>query len=150
MDTITKEEVAGAFSEWVEANSNWDFERLWRFEASGIGFGYRTAAARRMGSITEDDFRRVGEEAKGRMNRYRMETETLRTAVDGDLGLAWGWYVEDFQEKGLPPERARVRFTQAMRKDADGWRVVIFHRDIQPYAEDGQYPRSLTAVEEVP
>lgn len=58
--------------------------------------------------------------------------------------MAWGSYIEEFQEKGGPPERAHARFSQVMRKDDAGWRILTFHRDIQPFGEDGRYPKALT------
>ena len=55
-----------------------------------------------------------------------------------------GVFTEDFQEKGRPPEYARVRFSSTLSKEARGWQVLMFHRDIQPFEEDGTYPRELT------
>jgi ketosteroid isomerase-like protein len=143
---ITKEDVAGAMRDWVEANNAQDLSRLRSLEPEAIGFGYRTLNARLMGAISDDEFFGLMKEFNNNLGRYRMEMESLQTAVAGDVGLAWSFYVEDFQEKGMPPERVRVRFTQAMSKDASGWKVLQFHRDVQPFDEDGRYPRSLTAV----
>ena len=55
-------------------------------------------------------------------------------------------YIEEFQEKGRPPERARVRFSKVLTKGARGWQVLLYHRDIQPFNDDGSYPRALTVV----
>jgi hypothetical protein len=80
------------------------------------------------------------------MEYYRVQLEDLQTSVTGDIGLAWGVFIEEFQEKGRPPERARVRFSQVLIKGARGWQVLLFHRDIQPFIEEGLYPRTLTVV----
>jgi hypothetical protein len=64
----------------------------------------------------------------------------------GEVGLAWGVYLEQFQEQGHPPERARVRFSKVLTKGPRGWQVLLYHRDIQPFTDDGRYPRSLTVV----
>jgi ketosteroid isomerase-like protein len=80
------------------------------------------------------------------MDSYRLELEDLQTSVTGDIGLAWGVYIEEFQEKGRPPERARVRFSKVLTKGARGWQVLLYHRDIQPFNDDGSYPRALTVV----
>ena len=67
-----------------------------------------------------------------------------------DVGCAWGRHVEEFQEKGRPPERARVRRTKVLMKGAHGWQVLLYHRDIQFFGDDGRYPRSLTIVSPAP
>ena len=68
----------------------------------------------------------------------------------GEIGLAWGVYIEAFQEQGHPPERARVRFSKVLTKGPHGWQVVLYHRDIQPFTEDGRYPRALTGISPTP
>jgi ketosteroid isomerase-like protein len=80
------------------------------------------------------------------MEYYRVQLEELQTSVTGEVGLAWGVFIEEFQEEGRPPERARVRFSQVLTKGARGWHVLLFHRDIQPFTEAGRYPRTLTVV----
>jgi hypothetical protein len=62
--------------------------------------------------------------------------------------LAWpgGAFLEQWQEKGRVPEQARVRFSKVLTRGAQGWQVVLYHRDIQPFADDGRYPRELTIL----
>jgi hypothetical protein len=38
--------------------------------------------------------------------------ENFETAVVGDMGLAWGTFLEQWQEHGRPPEQALVRFSK--------------------------------------
>jgi ketosteroid isomerase-like protein len=84
------------------------------------------------------------------MDAYRLEPEELQTAVIGEVGLAWGVYLEQFQERGRPPERAQVRFSKVLTKGARGWQVLLYHRDIQPFTDEGRYPRALTVVSPTP
>jgi ketosteroid isomerase-like protein len=72
--------------------------------------------------------------------------EDFETAVVGDMGLAWGTFLEQWQEKGRPPEQARVRFSKVLARGTQGWQMVLYHRDIQPFADDGRYLRALTVV----
>jgi hypothetical protein len=54
--------------------------------------------------------------------------------------------MEKWQEKGHLPEQARVRFSKVLTKGARGWQVLLYHRDIQPFTDEGRYPRTLTMV----
>jgi ketosteroid isomerase-like protein len=134
--------------EWADAFTRGDFERLWQFECESVEFGYRSNSARPMAELGHDQYLGFYRGFFDTFETFRMTFESLETAVSGQLGMAWGWFIEDFQHKGVAPERARVRFSQTMRKDEDGWKILLFHRDIQPFDEDGRYPRSLTATKE--
>ncbi|MGE3073639.1 MAG: ester cyclase [Dehalococcoidia bacterium] len=145
---ITKDDVAVAVQAWIAAINEPDIAAICAMDATGHGFGYRTSAPRDMSSTSIDKYR---EFMRGFYDRHKgivTTLEELRTAVDGDIGLAWGVYTEEFQLPERPPERARVRFSQSMRRDADGnWRFLLFHRDIQPFADDGRYPLELNTRE---
>ena len=82
----------------------------------------------------------------GQLEYFHLELNTLHTTVAGDVGLAWGVYVEELQEKGRPPERARVRYTFTLMQEANGWKILLYHRDIQPFDAHGWYPRTLSTV----
>ncbi|GAB4325324.1 MAG: hypothetical protein Kow0010_07710 [Dehalococcoidia bacterium] len=142
--TITREEVAQAARDWADAFNSRDLDRLWGMECDAVGFGYRSRDARPMARLGREGHRAANEGFFHAVDHYRLEFDTLETDVAGDLGFAWGWYTEEFQHKGQPPERARVRFSQVMQKEGAGWKVLLFHRDIQPFGDDGRYPRSLT------
>ena len=143
---ITKEEVAEAVRAWCTAWHTRDIQTIIAMEAQAGGFGFR-ALARRDHAVQGEGARvQVLERFFGQMDAYRLEPEDLQTAVTGEIGLAWGVYIEEFQEKGRPPERARVRFSKVLTKGARGWQVLLYHRDIQPFNEAGSYPRALTAV----
>ena len=73
--------------------------------------------------------------------------EELHTWSEGEVGIAWGIVNEEFQRKGQPPEKAKVRITLTFKKDSEGWHQIMYHRDIQPFRENGQYPIELTKAE---
>jgi ketosteroid isomerase-like protein len=143
---MTKEEVAVAVRAWCQAWHTRDIETLLVMEAPSFGFGFRPFTPRDHVAEGQTGQRERLERFFGRMDSYSLVPEAFETAVAGDLGLAWGVFIEEFQEKGHPPERARVRFSKVLAKDAQGWQVVLYHRDIQPFAEDGRYPKSLTVI----
>ena len=75
------------------------------------------------------------------MDYYSVVPEEFETAVTGDFGMAWGTFVEEFQHNGQRPERALVRFSNVMTKGPEGWRVLLYHRDIQPLPKRAFTPR---------
>jgi hypothetical protein len=73
------------------------------------------------------------------MDYYRVELNDLQTKVDGNIGLAWGFYTEHFKRKGHAPEEIRIRFTRALRFDQGNWQTLLHHADIQQFDEKGNY-----------
>jgi len=144
---ITKEEVAEAVRAWCAAFHTRDIQTIIAMEPRVVGFGFRELAHRDHAALGEGGYwlQRL-EGFFGRMDYYRLELEDLQTSVTGDIGFAWGVYIEEFQEKGRPPERARVRFSKVLTKGASGWQVLLYHRDIQPFNAEGRYPTTLTVV----
>jgi ketosteroid isomerase-like protein len=145
--TTTPQEVAEAVRAWCAAWNSRDLKAILGFEARGGGFGFRPLARRDHAALGEAAYLETLQRFFDQMVYQRVELEDLQTSAMGDVGLAWGTYIETFQEKGQPPERARVRFSKVLTRHADGWRVLLYHRDIQPFGADGRYPRSLTVVE---
>ncbi len=143
---MTKEEVAEAVREWCGAWHAGDIQTIITMEAQAGGFGFRELARRDHAAYGEGAYLQRLEQLFGQWDYYRLEFEDLQTSVTGDIGLAWGVFIEEFQEKGRPPERARVRFSLVLTKGARGWQVLLYHRDIQPFNDDGSYPRALTVV----
>ncbi len=104
------------------------------------GFGFRTKAVRTHNNLADDVRRQRLEAWFDKMEHYEIEVEDLQVSVVSDIGLAWGFHVEDFQVKGRPPERIRVRFSGTYRRAEDGqWQKLFFHRDIQDFDENGRY-----------
>jgi ketosteroid isomerase-like protein len=148
--SITKEDVANAVRQWCTAWHTRDIPTILAMEAQAGGYGFRPLARRDHAARSEADSRQILERFFDRMDDYRLEPEELQTSVIGEIGLAWGIYIETFQEEGHPPERARVRFSKVLTQGPQGWQVLLYHRDIQPFADDGRYPRALTVVPPTP
>ena len=142
--SITKEEVAEVIREYMAAYDDHDIETIVAMGAREVGFGFRRIAWRDWDSLGERARFAENEQFFGEMDYYHLNLEDLQTSVSGDIGLAWGVFIEDFQVKGRPSERARVRFSHALVKGERGWQVLLFHRDIQPFDEEGYYPTELT------
>ena len=143
---ITKEEVAEAVRAWCHAWHTRDIETLLVMEAPSFGFGFRPFTPRDHVIAGEAGRSEKFERFFGRMDAYSLVPEDVETAVVGEVGLAWGTFLEMWQDKGQPPEQARVRFSKVLTRGAQGWQVLLYHRDIQPFADDGRYPKALTVV----
>jgi hypothetical protein len=87
-------------------------------EARAVGFGFRPWAWRDHLARSEDDYAPVLTRFFGQMDDYSLQPEDFQTSVTGEIGLAWGVYLEQWQEKGQPPEQARVRFSKVLTKGA--------------------------------
>jgi ketosteroid isomerase-like protein len=140
---MTKEDVAEVVRTWCHAWHTRDIETLVAMEAQAVGFGFRPFAPRNHIARGQADQRERLGQFFGRMDSYSLVPEDFETAVAGDVGMAWGTFIEKWQEKGQPPEQARVRFSKVLIKGAQGWQVLLYHRDIQPF-EEGRYPKTLT------
>jgi len=57
--------------------------------------------------------------------------------------MAWGTFIEKWQDKGQPPEQARVRFSNVFIKGAQGW---MSDNDLQALAAAAQDRPSLEEV----
>ena len=147
---ITPEDVADAVRQWCTAWHTRDIPTILAMEAQAGGYGFRPLARRDHAARTEAEYRQNLERFFGQMASYSLQPEDIQTSVIGEIGLAWGVYLEAFQEQEHPPERARVRFSKVLTRGPRGWQVVLYHRDIQPFTEDGRYPRTLTAVSPTP
>lgn len=106
-------------------------ERITRADSGGTGFGYRSREPR----AERPQERRVSQvraflEA---LDYFRITIDQIQTSVDGDVGLAWGFFTEEFQRKGGTPQKVSVRFTETLRRDGQGWRRLLYHRDAQAF-----------------
>lgn len=147
--TLTPEDVAREVRRRWDAFDTRDIDAIVRHGQDGVGFGWRTAAARstQWASVSAGNVEEQGDEAFrapttawfAKMERYRCKIDELHTKVDGSMGFAWGVAIEEFTVRGRAPERARVRFTVVLKKVADGWRSLLYHRDIQLFDLQGRY-----------
>src|SRR5438445_2146929 len=150
----TKEKVEKEFRRICDLFNAKDVDALVQDSKVAVGFGWRTAAARSTGmaNVSAADVAARGNEPMrdaikrflDSMDYHHYTIEELHTSVEGDVGLAWGLFVEDFKIKGQPAEKARVRFTHVMKKEGEHWRPLLFHRDIQPFDEHGRYLAQFT------
>jgi ketosteroid isomerase-like protein len=143
---MTKEEVAEVVRAWCQAWHTRDIEMILALEARSVGFGFRPWAWRDHVARGEGQYRQEMERFFGQKETYSVVLEDCETSVVGEVGLAWGTFLETWQDTGHPLEQARVRFSKVLTKGAHGWQVVLYHRDIQPFADDGRYPKALTVV----
>jgi hypothetical protein len=117
-------------------NTN-DPVRIAESDLGGVGFGFRSRDPR-----TPADKNSLLAIAKGFFSTvvyYHGTIEEVHTAIDGDIGIAWGVWTERFQVRGRKPEAVRVRFTATYKHDSKGWRSLLYHRDAQPFDDRGQY-----------
>ena len=143
---MTKAGVAEAVRAWCTAWHTRDIETLLVMEAPSFGFGFRPFTPRDHVVTGEAGRRENLARFFGQKVSYSLVLEDCETSVVGDVGLAWGTYLETWQDQGLPPEQARVRFSKVLTRGERGWEVVLYHRDIQPFTAEGRYPRELTVV----
>ena len=90
--------------------------------SGGVGYGFRTFQARE-----------ARPETVPVMEYWRVVLDELHTSVVGEIGLAWGVHVEEFRTEGGQPESVRVRFTNTLRWDGQGWKNLLYHRDAQAF-----------------
>jgi ketosteroid isomerase-like protein len=115
-------------------------------ESRAVGFGFRPCVWRDHVARGGAQDRQALERFFGQLKTYSLVPEDFETAETGDIGLAWGTFLEQWQEKDRPPEQARVRFSKVLTREAQGWQVLLYHRGIQPFAADGRYPKALTVL----
>ena len=134
-----EKDVRLAFEAW---NAN-DVEKIVSTESliGGTGFGYRTRAVR-LASQADSDPAAAAASIKGFFavfDYFRVELDEVQTAVDGDVGIAWGYYTEEFQPKGGDRQVVRARFSGTWRREGDRWRQLLYHRDAAPFDDKGRH-----------
>src|SRR5262245_11808737 len=121
---MSKEDVAEAVRAWCHAWHTRDIQTILALEARAVGFGFRPFVWRDHVARGEAQDRQALERFFGQVDSYSLVPEDFETAVMGDVGLAWGTFLEKWQEKGRAPEQARVRFSKVLTRGAQGWQVV--------------------------
>jgi hypothetical protein len=144
----TKEDVAEEMRRRFTVFDSRNLDAIMQNSHEGVGFGYSSAAPRSApwGSADPGDEAAAIKRFLDSTEYYHTKFQELHTSVEGDIGLAWGIFVEDFKVRGQPPEMARVRFTQVLKKEGVRWRPILFHRDIQPFDKQGRYLKQFTRV----
>ena len=151
----TKEDIEREIRRIFSAFDSGDVGALLKNAQEGINYGWRNSAAR-IGSVVVDPqeaaahgaeaYREAMKRFFDSMEYYHVRFEELHTSVEGNIGLGWGVYIEDFKIKGQPPEKARVRFTTVLKNEGESWDVLMRHSDIEPFDEHGRYLPQLTRV----
>jgi ketosteroid isomerase-like protein len=137
---MTKEDVAEAVRAWCTAWHTRDMETIMAMEARAVGFGFRPFTRRdHLANARGEARERPLERFFNQKESYSLVLEACETTVVGDVGLAWGTYLETWQDQGHPPEQALVRFSKVLTRGESGWEVVLYHRDIQPFTAEGRY-----------
>jgi hypothetical protein len=147
-----EQELRSGFIKQIDVWNRGDFEAMDWESSYPRGFGYRTEAPRIPGDIPQENWNQLIEDFFKMFKYYKIKPEDFNVKVDGDIGLIWGFFVEDFQVAGKPPERNRVRFSATARRIENGrWVTLLGHRDIQPFDEKGRYiPKYLESEDSKP
>lgn len=142
------EKLTSSLEQWIRSGFEFSWEsgqpmrdqvrQVWsQLGRGGAGYGFRTFQAR--GNTARSNSNQTSQALLPSMEYWRATLDELHTAVIGEIGLAWGVYTEEFKVKGQPPETVRVRFTNTLRWDEQGWENLLYHRDAQLFGEDGRY-----------
>jgi hypothetical protein len=134
--SLTREMVEARVKEVIAAYDSNDVERIVEVDPGAIGFGFRELNTRPADTAAWANGLKA---YLTRVDYYRMHLDEVHTDVDGNIGLAWGFYTEDFKLKERSPEKVRVRFTFTYKYDQGTWRTLLYHRDIQKFDDRGRY-----------
>lgn len=140
--SITRDDVAQATREWFGAYADRDYRKAAAIESRAFGWARDSGAPRDITVIGEAAYLEAVERTMGALESYRPVVEELHTAVEGEVGMAWGVLVEEYKEHGREPWTRRSRFSHVMVREDAGWRMLLFHRDVQPFAAGGDARRA--------
>jgi hypothetical protein len=104
---ITKEDVADAVRAWFQVWHTRDIETILAMEARAVGFGFRPWAWRDYGARGEGYYRQAMERFSGQKEAYSLVPEDFETSVVGEVGLAWGTFLERCRIPGTRLNRRR-------------------------------------------
>lgn len=119
--SLTREMVESRIKEVISAYDSNDVERIVKVDPGANGFGFRELNARPADTVSWSNGLKA---FLTRADYYRMHLDEVHTNVDGNVGLAWGFYTEDFRLKGRSPEKLRVRTPMDVPIAADVIRAV--------------------------
>lgn len=136
--TITPADVAARVRAEFESMNTRDADKIADLYSGGVGFGYRTRDAR-AGHPDKEAYRDVLKWWVDQFESYTATVDQIEAAVEGDVGLAWGFCTEELTMRGREPEKISIRFTQVIKREPSGWRTLLFQRDAQPFDSEGRY-----------
>ena len=137
----TLEEELKAHIEYeFEAWSNKDIDKIVSL-GYAVGFGFRSRAPRHSKDFKPEAIRTDLKTWFDTIEYYKITPEEINILIDGDdIGLVYGFYIDEIKHKGQTPEKNKVRFTFTYRKGKDGkWHTLLYHRDVQRFQENGLY-----------
>jgi ketosteroid isomerase-like protein len=135
-----EEELQNHMNTEIEAWNNRDIDKI-----SGgwsVGFGFRTIAPRGVKPANTEMMRSMLKKWFDTLEHYKviLLPEESNIMIDGDIGLVWGFHIEEVKHKGRPAERIKVRSSATYRRNKDGvWHQLLGHRDIQRFQDNGFY-----------
>jgi len=143
------EQPTPSLEQWIRSGFEFSWEsgqpmrdevrQVWsQLGRGGAGYGFRTFQAR--GATAQPNLNQTPQAILASMEYWRVTLDELHTSIDGDIGLAWGVYIEEFKARGQQPDTVRVRFTNTLRWDGQSWQNLLYHRDAQAFGENGKYP----------
>ena len=138
LTNLTPAEVERRTRAVFEIWNTLDATRITELYTGGHGFGYRTRAARPPHS-SKVEYRRGLEMWLATLEYYRIAIEEIHTTAEGNIGVAWGLYREEFQTRGHAPEVMHNRFSEVTKRDETGWHTLFYHRDATPFDGKGIY-----------
>jgi ketosteroid isomerase-like protein len=134
---ITPADVEKAVRAEFRAYETRDIETLAEKFNPERGYGFRTRDIRP--AISRAEFAETLKRFYAAYESYGVRLERVDAAVYGDVAVAWGVYVEEFKLRGREPQVVRVRFSETMKREEGGWRMIMGHRDAQPFDVQGRY-----------
>lgn len=143
--TLTPAEVEEGVRSIFQVWSSLDPIGISELYSGAPGFGYRTREPRAR-YASREAYLEAFQSWLGSMLYYRIAIDEIHTAVDGDIGIAWGFYHEEFQARGREAEVRRGRFSEVIKRGSTGWQILFYHRDATPFDSRGVYippPRSV-------
>ena len=136
--TLTPADVEERTRAVFEIWNSLDPDRIIELYTGGHGFGYRTRQTRP--PYPSKEAYRAGLDSWLRsVKKYRIAIDEIHTAAEGNVGLAWGFYDEEFETPEGEAVVVHGRFSEVMKRDDDGWRTLLYHRDATPFDERGTY-----------
>lgn len=145
--SIHNKEIAEIWKNEKLAWDSMDSEVILKARQGSRGFGFRNIAWREYPPETEGKMKQAIEQYFSNMEYFRHVNMDVNTWSEGDLGLAWGFFTEEFKHKGQSPEKVRVRFSSTYRREKGKWRLIMSHNDIQPFDEEGFYLKENTRID---
>lgn len=137
-----EEELRNHIELEFEAWNNKDIDKLASLGWAG-GFGFRSMAPRPVKEFTPEFIQNILRQWFSTVEYYKLTLKENNIVVDGDdIGLFYGFHIEEIKHIGQPAETIKVRSSATYRRDKSGvWRQILGHRDIQPFQANGQYIR---------